>query len=110
MPIANEFIYTVAPGSVWISLSDWVKTLPDDQQTEFCAAKARQRIFRSQAIDQGNLAVISNTSNDRGLEFYIWKDDAAEKLNKPHDPIWDQYFYRYLKENNITLTIIKREI
>ena len=110
MPIVHEHHYTVADGSQWIALHDWVKTLPGDQQTEFYAAEARQRSFRSQAIVQGNLALSPNPTNTRGTIDYVWKDEAAAQQNKPRDPIWYQYFVRYLKENNITFEIIKREI
>ena len=110
MAVVHEFKYTVAPDGVWITLNDWIATLPEDQQTEFHSAEARQIAIRSQVIEQGTLALARSATNTRGTIDYVWKDEAAAQQNKPRDPIWYQYFDRYLKENNITFEIIERKI
>jgi len=110
MPTVHEHHYTVADGKKWITLHNWIRTLPVDQQDEFYSAEKRQFEYREQKIQEGQLTVDLSVPADRRGSNYIWKDSAAAEKNKPYDPIWLEFFDRYLSENGITLNIIKREI
>jgi hypothetical protein len=110
MPIVEEHHYTVADGRKWISLHNWIRTLPVDQRNNFYSAEKRQFEYRTQKIQEGQLTVNRNTVGETRGSDYVWQDSEAAEKNKPYDPIWLEFFDRYLSENGITLNIIKREI
>ena len=110
MPIVHEHHYTVAPGREWITLHNWILTLPVDQRNNFYSAEKRQLEYRSQKVQEEQLAVDFSIHADRRGSNYVWKDSEAAEENKPWDPIWLTFFNRYLSENGITLNIIATEI
>jgi hypothetical protein len=96
----KETFYFINPnGGPVININEWVGTLPENEQQEYHDALSRQFTLRQSYVDSGALTVI-----DTG---YIWRDHEAWINNKPHDPVWDKYFARYLKE---TGTIFKKVI
>jgi hypothetical protein len=74
-------------------LVDWVKTLTLEEQQEFIAAKTRQEQHRQEVIDAGKMIMINYS--------YVWKDQASAEQNKHADPIWVQYFYRWLDSHDM---------
>ena len=97
MPILSKFIYTWPPGVPQIKFYPWIATLSQEEQDEFRLADIRQKEFRQEVINQGQLIV-----NDTG---YVWKDQEALAVNKPHDPTWDLYWTRWQKETGAQFTI-----
>jgi len=97
MPVLQQFIYTWPDGTTPIMFCDWVTTLSKEEQYEFRLANARQREFRKQVVDQGNLKV-----TDDG---YIWKDTDTLKIGKPTDPTWQIYWTRWINETGVQFTI-----
>ena len=97
MPIFSKFIYIWPEGTNPIDFPPWIDTLTQAEQDEFRLADIRQKEFRKLVVDQGNLTV-----TDTG---YVWKDQEALAVNKPHDPTWDLYWTRWQKETGAQFTI-----
>jgi hypothetical protein len=97
MPILQQFKYTWPPGAPQIKFHNWIATLTQTEQDEFALADKQQLQFRQEVVDQGNLQV----TNDG----YVWKDQEALAVNKPHDPTWDLYWSRWQKETGVQFTI-----
>jgi hypothetical protein len=104
VPIRQKFEYKWPEGATPMIIDQWVATLPIEQQIEFKEAKARQVASRQKVINEGKL-----TYNSKYHE-YIWKDTESRKQDKEIDPVWHQYFIRFLKENNITFIDTDTEI
>ena len=102
MPILSKFIYTWPDGTIPIMFYDWINTLSKEEQDEFRQADVRQKEFRKQVVDQGNLEV----TNDG----YVWKDKDALTTNKPTDTIWQMYWNRWINETGVQFTIEQKEI
>lgn len=94
MALLNKFIW-IYPDGKPSKIEDWVITLPIEEQTEFFAAQKRNIEFRDQAIKEGRMKITE--------EGYEWINEEEFKKNKPHDPIWEQYFQRWLQETGIRL-------
>ena len=47
---------------------------------------------------------------DKEKDVYIWKDAETERINKPHDPIWQKYWDRWQAETGSTCILKKTEI
>jgi hypothetical protein len=97
MAIIQKFEYKWPTGTTPIEFYDWIATLTQEEQDEFRLADIRQKEFRKLVVDQGNLTV-----TDTG---YVWKDQEALAVNKPHDPTWDLYWSRWQKETGVQFTI-----
>jgi len=97
MPILSKFVYTWPPGATPIQFHNWIATLTQTEQDEFSLAEKRQKQFRQEVIDQGNLQVIN--------DGYVWKDQAALAVNKPQDPTWAIYWGRWINETGVQFTI-----
>ena len=108
MPAETKFLYKTPPGVEFIDFHTWVGTLSEDEQLEFNLALARQRAYRQEKIDSGDL--ILKVDAETGEESYLWKDVEARTINKPTDHIWNVYFNRWLEENQITFEVIDIEI
>ena len=101
MPILSKFVYTWPPGTAPIQFHDWIRTLSTEQQDEFRQADIRQKEFRKQVVDQGNLQV----TNDG----YVWKDKDSLNTGKPTDPTWQIYWIRWIHETGVQFTIEQTE-
>ena len=75
----------------------WVYHLPEHEKQEFLEADIRQKKFRQEAIDRGDMIIDpeDNTS-------YIWRDEQAAIKNKNSDATWVSYFSRWKQERGIT--------
>jgi hypothetical protein len=82
----------------------WIKTLTVEEQLEFYAADKRQKQLRQNVVDEGKLVF------DDTLSQYIWKDKDTFHVNKPSDPVWQIYWDRWLKEENIIFTMTCTEV
>ena len=102
MPILSKFVYIWPPGAAQIQFHDWIRTLSTEQQDEFHQANIRQKEFRKQVVDQGNLQV----TNDG----YVWKDKDALTTNKPTDPTWQRYWTQWINETGVQFSIEQKEI
>jgi hypothetical protein len=103
MAIKYKDIHTTSDGSPFITIHEWVSTLPEEQQKDYYAAEKRQHAFRQQKIDDGSLIIDENGN-------YIWKDSTAEQIGKENDPIWLSYNDRYIVEAKIVSKIEKTEV
>ena len=97
MPILQQFKYTWPPGAPQIKLYPWIATLSQEEQDEFRLADIRQKEFRQEVINQGQLIV-----NDTG---YVWKDQDTLNTGKPTDPTWQIYWTRWIHETGVQFTI-----
>jgi hypothetical protein len=93
----QKFIWNYPSGTP-STLDDWVlNTLPEEDQIRFNLARKAMDEGIQRAIDEGRLVAINE-------EGYIWKDDEALEINKYEDPIWKEYYDRWLSETGITCT------
>ena len=88
MPILSKFVYTWPDGTTPIMFVDW--------------ADIRQKEFRKQVVDQGNLKV----TNDG----YVWKDKDTLNTGKPTDPTWQMYWNQWIDKTGVQFTIEQTEI
>jgi hypothetical protein len=106
MAIRQEFVFTPPKGTEFIDFHTWAWDLPSDQLQEWLAAVDRQFAIRQKVIDQGALKV--DTSNPE-LQAYIWQEDAIKDKPvygyKPADPVWIEYWNRYIQETGIKFEI-----
>ena len=102
MPILSKFVYTWPSGTKPIDFYPWINTLSTQEQEEFWLADIRQKEFRQVVIDQGNLEVVK--------DGYVWKDNTAQKQNKPNDPTWSVYWHRWQQETGVQITTEQTEI
>lgn len=77
-----------------ITLENWVKTLSQEEQDRFFKARENNYAARQVAIDQGRMTITKDNN-------YVWANEQEYHKNKEHDPVFVDYFNRYLKENNI---------
>lgn len=108
MAIKHEFSYVVPEGEKNITLNDWVEsTLSPEENQHYIAARGRQHAIRQTYIDQGLLII---DKSDTSGETYIWRDEEAERNNKPCDPKWLEFFNRHAEATGIKLIIKKVEV
>jgi hypothetical protein len=102
MPILSKFVYIWPDGTTPIDLYQWLTTLPTEKQDEFRQADIRQKEFRKQVVDQGNMQI----TNDG----YVWKDKDALNTGKPNDPTWQMYWNQWIDKTGVQFTIEQTEI
>jgi hypothetical protein len=102
MAIRWKFEYYTTDGSSFISLDEWIATLTQEEQEIYKAADLRQKQYRQEKINEGNLVVLEDS--------YVWKDSGAEKINKLLDPIWSEYFDRWQQETKSGVRMERQEI
>ena len=90
MPVVQKFTYSWPPGVTPMTHYQWLNQLPADEQARYKEAEKRQHDFRQQVIDSGKMSVDHDT--------YTWSDAEAAKQNKPNDPVWLEFWNRYLEE------------
>lgn len=74
----------------------WIKRLPEHEKQEFLEADVRQKKFRQEAIDRGDMII-----DPEDKTSYIWRDEQAANKNKKSDEIWVSYFCRWKQERGI---------
>ena len=106
MPIEQTFSYITPPGVKYVSLDDWVKTLPGEDQRMYAQARERQDQNRQKAIDDGRLIIL-----EKGRDgAYVWRDAEAMEQGKETDPIWLSYSIRWEEETGIKFNDEKKEL
>jgi thymidylate synthase len=114
MPIKQEFKFTPQEGQELITLHQWVSTLTENEQTEFCQAEQRQLEFRQKVVDVNVLTIINNSKDNTEPDNYIWDESHVENKTiseyKDCDSVWVCYWNRYLKETGTTFEIIETKI
>ena len=100
MPVVEKFTYSWPEGVTPVTHFEWINRLSPEDRARYDAAAKRQHDHRAQAIAEGRM--IMDADNHK----YTWRDDATAKENKPTDPEWLEFWYRYLEE---TQTIFKTE-
>jgi hypothetical protein len=98
MPIKQTFQFDNSSITIW----EWSKTLPEVEQQEFKDSERRQHAFRDRAIAEGLMQKVGDN--------YIWRDEEAKQINKPHDPVWFKYWERYLQETGTEFSIKEEKI
>jgi hypothetical protein len=103
MPTVQRFVYEWPEGANPILFLDWIKLLSESEQEEFHKAKDRQEEFRQQAVDQGRLQEITGN-------HYTWKNKQEAEIDKATDPVWEQFWKRYLHETQTQFKVIYEEV
>ena len=107
MTIQHTFNYVTAEGKEFISLIDWVKTLPDEEQAEYAVALAANIALDDQHRANGDL--ISAEGDKR-----VYAESVVTKFAQGQfsytTPEWKVWFDRYQLETGITLDIAKETI
>ena len=98
MPVYQTFTYTWPEGVTPMTWWEWIETLSVEEQLKVRESEKRQHAFRDIAIANGNLAF----DNDEARS-YIWKDTEAHIINKPNDPEWLEFQFRYHAETQTTI-------
>jgi hypothetical protein len=102
MAIHWKWVWFTTDGSPFISIEDWVDTLSIEDQNRYRDANIRQKAYRQEKINEGNLVVAD--------DGYIWKDETAEVINKVNDPIWLEYWDRWQIETSSRWRMVREEI
>ena len=102
MAIRWKFEWFTTDGSPFISIDEWVATLSIEDQNRYRDANIRQKTYRQEKVNEGNLVVADDD--------YIWKDETAENINKENDPIWLEYWDRWQVETSSSCRMVKEKI
>jgi hypothetical protein len=108
MSVKTEFVLSSDNNEKIITLDEWVTTLSQEEQEKFQRAQIRQRKFRQDAIDKGNM-IISKGDANTNEGSYIWKDEETARVNKKTDGTWLVFWNRYIAENNLKFEIVKTQ-
>jgi hypothetical protein len=101
MSIQLDFNYSHPSGTV-PSIEDWAAALPEADQTAFAAALERQNAIFLQILEEGNLTIVGTTTQ-------VWQYEEDIGIIT-HDPVWQEYFNRYIEENGITLSVDQKQV
>jgi hypothetical protein len=93
MSVVQQFEYTWPDGMEQIQFLPWIATLTQEEQDEFAQAKTRQDAIKQQWVDDGLLSIIP--------EGYEWKDQETFDNGKPNDPVWLEYWGRWVSETQV---------
>lgn len=113
MSIKHNFTYVAPEGKPLISIHQWILTLPIEQQQEFAIANANQLQFREESIARGDLIVDSSAANDADVNaspVYVWKDAETAERGKTTDPVWIEYWNKYLEATGIKFEVVDSEV
>jgi hypothetical protein len=108
MSVKTEFVLSSNNNEKIITLDEWVATLSQEEQEKFQRAQVRQRKFRQDAIDKGDM-IISKGDADTNNEHYIWKDEETARVNKKTDGTWLFFWNRYIAENSLEFEVINTQ-
>jgi hypothetical protein len=104
MTIKHEFELTASEGKTAITISDWVKTLPQADQDRFGE------------LDDARHASIVALKNENKMVTnpdgsYTWLDLVAEaEFSTKLDPEWVKYWHRYISENQLQFNLKRTEV
>ena len=101
MPVQIDFVIEDSDGQHH-PLETRLLTLSTEEQEEFKLADQRQKSYRQKVVDAGAMEIVETG--------YVWVDQEAAEKNKPTDPVWHNYFNRWLKETNQTFKEIRKII
>jgi hypothetical protein len=112
MPVVQKFSYRQADGTIiphdsdriYYNFANWLNGLPEEDQIEYKKADIRQKLLRQEVIDQGNLTIAP------GGTRYVWKDEHACDSGKPTDPVWFDYWRRYMSETKQEIIVIYENV
>ena len=105
MPFEIKVSYQVPPEQDFVSLVSWIKTLPLEEQKIFAEARARNDYLRIEQVELGYIR-----EHDQIRKKVIWEDEAQKSEIKNTDPIWLEYYQRWLTETNTVEVITKIEV
>ena len=91
MKIRQKFFSDVI-ADFWV----WVYNLPEHEKQEFLEADIRQKKFRQEAIDRGDMIIDPDDGSS-----YIWRDEQTANKNKKFDETWVAYFSRWKQQRGI---------
>jgi hypothetical protein len=91
---------TVSEGKTFITLKDWVATLPADRQAAFAVALGKQQV-----IDAANTAAGYLVGHENGV--VKWSDNAPQSAINQHDADWKTFFEEYLAATGTTLNVVE---
>jgi len=112
MPVKQEFRYsTVDNSGPPLIINEWVDTLTAEEQKKFKQAELRQRRYRQDAIDRGDMVLLPGEFTcAEDIDSYVWKDEETAKHGKNWDPEWLEFWDRYLVECKIKMEIVSTQI
>ena len=102
MTVTVKYNYVVDGDAEVTNFDEWVKTLPEAEQTEFANAHRAHGAALALKTATGKLKVEYNPEMT-----YIWESAEAADAGLGDNPVWEKYHNRYLAENNIKLDITK---
>ena len=105
MPLKQIFKYTY-PDNKEITIDDWIKTKTPEEQDSFYKSRENNYRIRQVAVDSGRMQL---NKNDDGV-FYVWANEDEFNKGKDHDPIFVEFFNRYLEETNVKFEVITVEV
>ena len=97
--------YEVPAGQKFVSLFVWARSLPIEEQKIYAEARARNEALRTEQIELGFIH-----DHDQIRKKVIWEDMAETSEIKNTDPIWLEYYQRWLRETNTTEVFTKIEV
>jgi hypothetical protein len=90
------------PDGIKTTIEQWVEEkLTAEERAEFYEARARNLHLREIAIAEGRMVIVD--------EGYLWKDDEEYDKGKQNDPVWESYWYRWLRETGIKMRSVKTD-
>lgn len=95
MTVRNEIVVSSNNNEKVIGRYEWIATLSYEEKARFWRAEIRQRKYRQDAINKGDMIIDFDTGN------YIWKDSETAKKGKLTDGVWLGFWNRYLSECNL---------
>ena len=98
MTVLKKFNYSWPDGVTPLEFTEWIATLPQNEQDAFAAGKANQESFKQTAIDEGRLTVAEDGS-------YVWADQEAYAINKENDATWYAYWQRWQLETGVQFSV-----
>jgi hypothetical protein len=102
MAVSQRFVFEWPDGVTPVLFMNWIKLLSESEQDEFNQAKIRQEAHRQQAIDDQRMTMVKDA--------YVWKNQIESKKKKPSDPVWVEYFERYLQETQTQFKMVYEEV
>ena len=95
MSTTQTHVFSPAPGETgFISFSNWINTLPADEQTAATAGLANQTA--KTAAQKANGEIVSQEGGQ-----IVWADAKQIEV----DPVFKLYFDRYTTESGVTHTM-----
>jgi len=100
--LVHTLNYAVPEGKSFISINEWVETLPMERQQAFAKIAERQQTLQEARIAAGTLI-----STER--DVIHWNDNADPSHLTP-DPEWKAFFEEYLAATGMTLNVVETKV